>query len=276
MIRPRPLVHFWNLGRLRYLPSLRIQQTLVKHMLASRDDAVEEETAGVVLLVEHDPVYTTGIRTKVYSAEEEHRLRSLGADFVRTNRGGLITFHGHGQLVAYPILDLKHFIPETAKRKAMLGNKRRDIFIFQFRTVHSHSQLLFSGMKWYVHTLEQVVIDLCASRGLASAQRSPHTGVWIGDRKICAMGVHNKSLVTSHGIALNCSTDLKWYSHIVPCGIPDKGVTSLSEELGQPVSPEDAIPNLKQTFSANFKCDVRETLPEPWCIEQSKESCQND
>ena len=107
-----------------------------------------------------------------------------------------------GQLVVYPILNLKEFAPEVAARKALLG------------------------MKWYIHNLEQLVIDLCQDYGI-SANRSPHTGVWVGNNKICAMGVHNSKLVTSHGLALNCNTDLDWFSHIVPCGIQGRYARSL-------------------------------------------------
>ena len=103
MLVKQPVVRLWNLGRMRYSPALKVQERLVQR-LKSKDDNVAKEN--VLLVVEHEPVYTTGIRTKDYSAEEENRLKKLGADFVRTNRGGLITFHGPGQLVAYPILNL--------------------------------------------------------------------------------------------------------------------------------------------------------------------------
>lgn len=118
----RPLVQLWNLGRVRYLPALKIQETLVANILQSRQQQSPDDKDNVLLVVEHEPVYTTGIRTRGYSAEEETFLRGLGADFVRTNRGGLITFHGPGQLVTYPILDLKDFVPEgKTKTKALLG-----------------------------------------------------------------------------------------------------------------------------------------------------------
>ena len=116
------------------------------------------------------------------------------------------------------------------------------------------------GMRWYIKTLEQTVIDtLRSSYGLES-HRSPHTGVWVGEeeeeRKICAIGVHNSDLVTSHGIALNCNNDLEWFEHIVPCGIQGKGVTSLSVELGRTVSAEDAADEFVKQFERNFKCQV--------------------
>merc|ERR1711944_303214 len=112
------------------------------------------------------------------------------------------------------------------------------------------------GMRWYVDTLEQTVIDLLKEKYSLEAHRSPHTGVWLGneekgdERKICAMGVHNSDLVTSHGLALNCNTDLAWFNHIVPCGITDvgTGVTSLTKELAVPVTIEDVEDKLLDHF----------------------------
>ena len=105
MLVKKPLVRLWNLGRMRYLPALRLQESIVKR-LKKESSTCEENKENMLLIVEHEPAYTTGIRTKDYTAEEEERLKALGADFVRTNRGGLITFHGPGQLVAYPMLNL--------------------------------------------------------------------------------------------------------------------------------------------------------------------------
>ena len=102
-----------------------------------------------------------------------------------------------------------------------------------------------------------MAIDTCAHFGL-EAGRSPHTGVWIQDRKICAMGVRNSGYVTSHGLALNCNVDLKWFEEIVPCGIKDKGVTSLTNELARDVSVEEVIPVLIKKFEENFECNVVE------------------
>lgn len=214
-----------NLGRLCYRKSLQAQQSLVK--------SVKAGGASTLILVEHPPVYTTGIRSGVYSAGEEQRLVALGADFVRTDRGGLITFHGPGQLVAYPILNLKHFLPH----KASEGDR----------------SVMLRGMKWYVERLEQMVIDLIKGYGL-QGERSPHTGVWLGDSKICALGVHSSDLVTSHGLALNVNTDMSWFRHIVPCGIEGKGVTSLKEQ-GIVTSVEAVGNQLVQQFETTFNCD---------------------
>lgn len=217
-----------RLGQMSYLPALAIQNKLVTRI--QTNIAEGRESGNSLVVVEHPPVYTTGMRTREYSEEEETRLRTLGADFVRTNRGGLITFHGPGQLVAYPILNLRDFAPEADTRKSLLG------------------------MKWYINTLEQIVIDLCKEYGIKGT-RSPHTGVWVGNNKICAMGVHNSNLVTSHGLALNCNTDLEWFSHIVPCGIHGAGVTSLTQELSERVTIEVASEKFLDIFSRTFQCD---------------------
>lgn len=221
-----PLIRVANLGRQEYLRTLGLQHRLAANLKAARDEGgggQHHPADHVLILVEHTPVYTTGMRTKDYSVEEEKALVKLGAQFIRTNRGGLITFHGPGQLVAYPILDLLAFIPQANRRKAALG------------------------MKWYIHTLEEIVIQVCREFNV-TAGRSPHTGVWVGDNKICAMGVHSSQLVTTHGLALNCSTDMKWFEHIVPCGIVDKGVTSLSREVGRLIGPAEVIPRLLAAF----------------------------
>jgi len=224
-------VSILNLGRLCYRKSLKVQERLVQ--------SVKSGGPSTLILVEHPPVYTTGIRSKVYSAGEESRLRGLGADFVRTNRGGLITFHGPGQLVAYPILNLRNFAPALTTS----SEGRRGALL---------------GMKWYVDKLEQTVIDLIKGFGL-NGERSPHTGVWLGDRKICAMGVHSSDMVTSHGLAINVSTDMKWFSHIVPCGIQGKGVTSLRQQLQlEEVTVQTVGGQLIEQFQTTFDCDTRE------------------
>ncbi|CAG9772945.1 unnamed protein product [Ceutorhynchus assimilis] len=145
----------------------------------------------------------------------------VGAEFYKTNRGGLITFHGPGQLVVYPILNLKHFKP---------------------------------SIKWYVCHLEKTIIHLCQKYGL-TGETSPHTGVWIGDNKICAIGIHGSRFITTHGLALNCNTDLGWFDHIVPCGIEGRGVTSLSKELKRNVSIDEVIPEFVDSFCTIFECE---------------------
>ncbi|XP_058795256.1 putative lipoyltransferase 2, mitochondrial [Phymastichus coffea] len=215
---PSRMVKMLWAGRLSYGAGLQLQKTLVqRHRERNLYD-----TPNSLILLEHKPVYTVGIRNKGYTDEDENRLRSFGADFYRTNRGGLVTFHGPGQLVAYPIIDLK-----------------------EFKT----------NVRCYVSSIEKMIIRLCAEFGLKGGT-SPDTGVWIDDRKVCAIGIHASKYVTSHGLALNCNVDLRWFEHIVPCGIEDKSVTSLSKELFADLRVEDAIPVLKRAFADEFQCEV--------------------
>jgi len=230
----RPQVKLVKLGLKSYLPTWKIQQKLVDIVKNDR------KSENFLVLVEHSPVYTTGIRTKGYDSNIETRLKNLGADFVRSNRGGLITFHGPGQLVAYPILDLNQFIKDSD-----LSGKKRKLL----------------GMKWYIETLEEVIIQTLKSGFNIEGFRSPHTGVWVNksnEKKICAMGVHNSDLVTSHGLALNCDIDLKWFDHIVPCGIEGKGVTSLSQEMNRTVGIQETQSHFFEQFEKLYSCRIIE------------------
>ncbi|KAK7172209.1 hypothetical protein R3I93_004499 [Phoxinus phoxinus] len=206
-----------HLGRISYGRALKIQQLHIKQHLDP--SSISPNT---LLLCEHEPVYTIGIRQAPYPPEEERRLKDLGADFFRTNRGGLITFHGPGQLVCYPVLNLGCFK---------------------------------KSVRWYVCELERTVIKMCSKFGINSST-SPDTGVWVGNNKICAIGIHCGRYITSHGLALNCNTDMSWFDNIVPCGIVGKGVTSLSRELGRDVSSEEAIPKLLEAFTEQFNCTL--------------------
>jgi lipoyl(octanoyl) transferase len=171
------------------------------------------------LLVEHSPVYTVGRRIK--ATEEQEKVRDLGADFHYSQRGGQITFHGPGQLVGYPILHLKQF------------------------------QL---GARCYVDRMEETIIQLLKDLQI-DGKRTENTGIWVRNEKICAIGIHIQRFVTSHGFGLNCNTDLTWFDHITPCGLP-LGVTSLSKELKTNISITDTIPLLLNSFSRVFKGQV--------------------
>lgn len=214
------VVHILRPGRLEYLKSVKLQKSITSKF----DKSKENLFRNVLILTEHNPVYTIGIRNKDYTEDDADKLRQLGAEFHKTDRGGLITFHGPGQLVAYPILHLKHFEP---------------------------------SLRWYVCHIEKTVIDVCRKFGL-NAQSTEDTGVWIEDRKICAIGIHCSRYITTHGLALNCRNDLKWYDHIVPCGIKGKGVTSLSAELDKSISMEDATTEFLDSFKRIFKCELKE------------------
>lgn len=206
-----------HLGRISYRGALKIQQQHIQQHLD-----LSSNIPNTLLLCEHEPVYTIGLRQAPYPPAEEQRLKALGADFCRTNRGGLITFHGPGQLVCYPILNLGCFK---------------------------------KSVRWYVCELEKTVIKMCGKFGI-KASTSPDTGVWVGDNKICAIGIHCGRYITSHGLALNCNTDMSWFDNIVPCGIVGKGVTSLSQELKRDVPPEEAIPKLLEAFTEQFNCTL--------------------
>ncbi|XP_031617941.1 putative lipoyltransferase 2, mitochondrial [Contarinia nasturtii] len=215
-----PLVHILRTGLIKYGQGLRLQ----KFITSTFNEQNDCKFKNILILTEHRPVYTIGIRTKDYTIDDEAYLQSLGAEFYKTNRGGLITFHGPGQLVAYPILNLKEFEP---------------------------------SIRWYVCHLEKTIIDVCKQFNL-NAKTTPDTGVWIDDRKICAMGVHGKRYITSHGLALNCDIDLKWFDHIVPCGLTDKSVTSLTKELDKNVSIDDVMPLFLDSFKHTFNCKLVE------------------
>lgn len=161
-----------------------------------------------LILVEHPPVYTLGRSGKDGNMLlSEAQLQAIGATLYHIDRGGDITFHGPGQLVAYPILNLEHY----------------DL-----------------GLKAYIHLLEEAVIRTCAAYGVRGDRVEGATGVWLDvgtprERKICAIGVRSSHFVTMHGLALNVNTDLNFFRYIHPCGFIDKGVTSLAVEVGRPV-----------------------------------------
>lgn len=194
-----------DLGLMPYGAAWALQRTLVEEIVKGGEETI--------LLVEHPPVLTLGAAFHVENlllTEDEYRAR--GIEVVRTDRGGDVTYHGPGQLVAYPLLDLA----------------RRD------RDLHR-----------YLRRMEEAVIDAVGTFGLQGERNPVNTGVWIGNRKICAMGIKVRRWVTMHGLALNCDVDLAPYETIVPCGIGgDYGVTSLTRELGRPVIVADARPIL--------------------------------
>nr|XP_039259966.1 putative lipoyltransferase 2, mitochondrial [Styela clava] len=217
MEKIRPLARAFYLGTVRYKKALKLQHNLVNW------NKVQPEVASpTLLLLQHNPVYTIGYRDEQYTDEEQKLLESLGADFVKTDRGGLITFHGPGQLVVYPVF----------------------------------SQLQIEiGVRKYVWLLEEVIINLCKKYNIEGI-RSPHTGVWVGNDKICAMGINAQKKTFSHGLALNCNTDMLWFSRIVPCGILDKGVTSLSLQTGRDVTVEEVMPQFLTEMSSVFGWDI--------------------
>ena len=176
------------------------------------DKIVEANCGGELLIVEHNPVYTLGKSGKLENMlVSEQYLRSIGAEFYRIERGGDVTYHGPGQIVGYPILDLEK---------------------------------LGIGLRQYIDSMEQAIIEVCAEWGVEAGRIEGASGVWIEPqspraRKICAIGVRSSRYVTMHGFAMNVATDLRYFSHINPCGFVDKGVTSLSREVGREVAPDE-------------------------------------
>lgn len=188
----------------------------VMHDLARR--RAGGEIPDVLILLEHPPVYTAGRRTDPsHLLVAEREIKRAGAELHRVDRGGSVTFHGPGQLVGYPILNL-------GAAPDVIG---------------------------YLRKMEEAVIGACADLGI-EVGRNRDTGVWAGDRKACAIGVRVSRAVTLHGFALNCSTDLSWYGAIVPCGLADRGVTSLTEIAGRTVTVAEAQPAVARRFADVF------------------------
>ena len=204
-----------HLGRIDYEPAWALQQRVQARLIAAKRSAPPEALPHVLLLVEHPPVYTLGKSgDAAHLLWSDEQLRERGATFVRIDRGGDITYHGPGQLVGYPILDLDRF---------------------------------FTDIHRYLRELEEAVIRTCAEYGLEAGRVEGRTGVWVGpdeagpERKICAMGIRCSRWVTMHGFALNINTDLSYFDAIVPCGIADRGVTSLARELRASEVDEAAV-----------------------------------
>jgi lipoyl(octanoyl) transferase len=191
---------------------------------AAMHELATERLAGTgddtLILLEHPPVYTAGRRSKPdHVVWPEETIRAVGAELRYIDRGGSLTFHGPGQLVGYPVLDL---------------GSRPDALAF-------------------VRQLEEVVIRAAADVGVALERNDVQTGVWSGNRKVCAIGVRLMRMrVSLHGLALNCTTELSWYDAIVPCGLSDEGVTSLSELAGRPVTVEEMAPLVARRFEDVF------------------------
>jgi len=214
---PRPLT-VRQLGRVTYAEGLEMQAQLVARRQAG-------EVPDTLLLLEHEPVFTLGRnarRENVLLSEEA--LRERGFAVFDTGRGGDVTYHGPGQVVGYPILDLS---PD-----------RRD--------VHR-----------YVRDLEEVMIRTCADYGIPAGRVAGLTGTWVGQEKIGAIGVRIARWVTSHGFAFNVSTDLSPFGLIVPCGIQGRGVTSLGRLLGRPVPLGEVMDRLTGHLAAVFQREVR-------------------
>ena len=216
---------FCRLGTVDYAEAHRLQKELQRKRVGG-------EVGDIVLLLEHPPVLTLGRSAKaqhVLAAPE--LLEARGIQVHEVGRGGDVTYHGPGQLVAYPIIDLK---PD-----------RKDV-------------------RRYVASLEETMIRTCADFGLAAGRIEGLNGAWIGERKVGAVGVRISRWVTMHGLALNVSSDLRQFEMIVPCGIEDKGVTSVSAELGRTVFVADLFEPLARHFAGLYDAEIewRDGLPD--------------
>ncbi|KAM9263352.1 octanoyl-[acyl-carrier-protein]:protein N-octanoyltransferase LIPT2, mitochondrial [Cariama cristata] len=222
----RAPVRVLRLGLRPYGEALRVQERCLRAAREARAGPGPLGPGGesVVLSEPAEPVYAWGLRGAPEAAAAA-RLRAKGAGLAAARRGGRITFHGPGQLLAFPVLDLRR------RRLPLRG---------------------------YVTALEALGLRLCRRLGLPAARAlpPPFTGLWVGDSKLCAIGVHCGNHITSHGLALNCCTDLTWFDHIVPCGLEGKGVTSLSRELGRHVTVEHVLEPFLDSFQEVFDCTL--------------------
>ena len=230
-------VTFKNLDLIDYQEAWDYQQSLLKSVidrkLKNRNLALEDpkyqQQQHYLLFCSHPPVYTLGKSGSMDNLLlKEPELTAKQIQFYKINRGGDITFHGPGQIVGYPIFDL---------------------------------DLFFTDIHKYVRYLEEVIIRTLAEYEVVGTRIDGYTGVWIEgknngpNRKICAIGVHLSRWVTMHGFAFNVNTDLNYFNYIIPCGIEDKDkvVTSLAQELGQPVDKQEVIKKLKRHFAQLFE-----------------------
>lgn len=231
---PKPLVQVRQLGLAAYDAVTQLQQDLFQRTIDQkihnrRNPENQKDTENHLLFVEHPHVYTLG-----KSGDENNllidadTLSHKGVTFYPTNRGGDITYHGPGQLVGYPILDLECF----------------------FTDIHK-----------YLRFLEECVMATLADFGIVATRSKGETGVWLdvegeNPRKICAMGIRTSRWVTMHGFALNVNTDLSYFDYIVPCGIQDKGVTSMEKELGKSLNLEEVSARFQHHFAYHFKAEL--------------------
>jgi lipoyl(octanoyl) transferase len=231
-------VIFSDLGLIDYKTCWDYQENLfnktVQQKIQNRKAEEQNQptctTKNYLLFVEHTHVYTLG-----KSGNEEnllassHLLEQQQAKYYKTNRGGDITYHGPGQLVGYPILDLDHF---------------------------------FTDIHRYLRLLEETIIVTLKEYGITSGRSKGETGVWIDEedplnaRKICAMGVRCSRWVTMHGWGFNVNSDMSYFNNIIPCGIQNKAVTSMQKELGEKINMQEIKEKLKKNFSTLFECNL--------------------
>jgi lipoyl(octanoyl) transferase len=224
-------VIFRDLGQLNYQAAWDLQESLLKENVRRKSGTADNpSTEHYLLFVEHPPVYTlgkSGNKENVLLSDEE--LQANHIEFFHTNRGGDITFHGPDQIVGYPILDLEKYYTDIGK---------------------------------YLRNIEEVIILTMAEYGIKGERSAGETGVWIDpdlpgrERKICAIGVRCSRWVTMHGFAFNVNTDLSYFNHIIPCGIVNKQVTSLQQELGRELDMQEVKEKVKRNFERVFESSL--------------------
>ena len=212
---------FLSLGRTSYQDGLLLQENLFNAQLEHLE--ANEPTSNTLIFLQHDPVYTLGKSGDLNNLKVP--IEETDAEFFKTNRGGDITYHGPGQLTGYPIFDLNSFN---------------------------------IGVREYVEILEQCIIDCIAEYGLEGKRIDGASGVWLDagtstERKICAVGIKVSRGVCMHGFAFNINTDLSYFENIIPCGLEDKGVTSLAKELGKKQDFVEVEKRLLKQFEQKFK-----------------------
>mgnify|MGYP001370925525 FL=1 len=222
-----------DLGVLSYEDSWEHQKTIFDNIISqkikNRTLKKKNKTDNYLLIVEHKPIFTIGKSGDTSNLLlNTKQLKSKNIEFKKINRGGDITFHGSGQVVGYPILDLDNF---------------------------------FTDIGQYLRTLEEVIISAIGFFGLKGYRINGETGVWVkdklnSDKKICAFGIKASRWVTMHGFALNVNTDLKYFDYIVPCGISDKGVTSLEETLNKKITTKMVKQKIYENFARLFNAEL--------------------
>ena len=223
---------FRDLGLMEYKAAWDLQEKLLHENVAVKSDSNSNsaDTTHYLLFTEHPPVYTlgkSGNKSNVLMSDEE--LAANNISFFHINRVGDITFHGPGQIVGYPILDLEKFYTDIGR---------------------------------YLRNIEEVIILTLAEYGLKGDRSKGETGVWLDpdvpgkERKICAIGVRCSRWVTMHGFAFNINTDLSYFNNIIPCGIANKQVTSLSKELGRQMDINEVKEKVKRNFEKIFEAEI--------------------
>ena len=222
-----------DLGVLSYKDSWEHQKTIFDNIISqkikNRTLKKKNKTDNYLLIVEHKPIFTIGKSGDTSNLLlNKKQLKSKNIEFKKINRGGDITFHGSGQVVGYPFLDLDNF---------------------------------FTDISQYLRTLEEVIISAIGFFGLKGYRIDGETGVWVkdklnSDKKICAFGIKASRWVTMHGFALNVNTDLKYFDYIVPCGISDKGVTSLEETLNKKITTKMVKQKIYENFARLFNAEL--------------------